>query len=408
MTSLSGKTVLLIIGGGIAAYKTLELIRQLKTRGYRVRVIMTRAAEEFVTPLSVASLTGEKVHTALFNLTDEVEMGHIELSRAADLLVVAPATADLMAKMANGLADDLASTALLATDKPVLIAPAMNVRMWTHAATQRNLARLKADGIGVIGPNDGEMACGEYGPGRMAEPLEIAAAIERHLAPQARPLAGKKVLITAGPTREAIDPVRYISNHSSGKQGYALAEAAVTLGAETVLVSGPVNLPVPPGVQMMPAESAEQMLKICESELPCDIAIFAAAVADWRVAHVAGEKIKKAEGRAPALAMVENPDILQTIAKRKSKRPIIVVGFAAETEKVVDHAREKLSRKGCDLIVANDVSATSGVFGSDNNKVHIVSNLGVEIWPAMSKRDVARKLMERLAGDLAAKQKAAE
>ena len=408
MTNLTGKIVLLIIGGGIAAYKTLELIRQLKTRGYRVRVIMTRAAEEFVTPLSVASLTGEKVHTALFNLTDEVEMGHIELSRAADLLVVAPATADLMAKMANGLADDLASTALLATDKPVLIAPAMNVRMWTHAATQRNLARLKADGIGVIGPNDGEMACGEYGPGRMAEPLEIAAAIERHLAPQARPLAGKKVLITAGPTREAIDPVRYISNHSSGKQGYALAEAAVTLGAETVLVSGPVNLPVPPGVQMMPAESAEQMLKICEGELPCDIAIFAAAVADWRVAHVAGEKIKKAEGRAPALAMVENPDILQTIAKRKSKRPIIVVGFAAETEKVVDHAREKLSRKGCDLIVANDVSATSGVFGSDNNKVHIVSNLGVEIWPAMSKRDVARKLMERLAGDLAAKQKAAE
>ena len=408
MTSLSGKTVLLIIGGGIAAYKTLELIRQLKTRGYRARVIMTRAAEEFVTPLSVASLTGEKVHTALFNLTDEVEMGHIELSRAADLLVVAPATADLMAKMANGLADDLASTALLATDKPVLIAPAMNVRMWTHPATQRNLARLKADGIGVVGPNDGEMACGEYGPGRMAEPLEIAAAIERHLAPQARPLAGKKVLITAGPTREAIDPVRYISNHSSGKQGYALAEAAVTLGAETVLVSGPVNLPIPPGVQMMPAESAEQMLKICESELPCDIAIFAAAVADWRVAHVAGEKIKKAEGRAPALAMVENPDILQTIAKRKSKRPIIVVGFAAETEKVVDHAREKLSRKGCDLIVANDVSATSGVFGSDNNKVHIVSNLGVEIWPAMSKRDVARKLMERLAGDLAAKQKAAE
>ena len=408
MTNLTGKTVLLIIGGGIAAYKTLELIRQLKTRGYRVRVIMTRAAEEFVTPLSVASLTGEKVHTALFNLTDEVEMGHIELSRAADLLVVAPATADLMAKMANGLADDLASTALLATDKPVLIAPAMNVRMWTHPATQRSLARLKADGIGVVGPNDGEMACGEYGPGRMAEPLEIAAAIERHLAPQARPLAGKKVLITAGPTREAIDPVRYISNHSSGKQGYALAEAAVTLGAETVLVSGPVNLPIPPGVQMMPAESAEQMLKICESELPCDIAIFAAAVADWRVAHVAGEKIKKAEGRAPALAMVENPDILQTIAKRKSKRPIIVVGFAAETEKVVDHAREKLSRKGCDLIVANDVSATSGVFGSDNNKVHIVSNLGVEIWPAMSKRDVARKLMERLAGDLAAKQKAAE
>jgi phosphopantothenoylcysteine decarboxylase / phosphopantothenate---cysteine ligase len=397
MTTLSGKSVLLIVGGGIAAYKCLELIRQLKTRGCRVRSIMTGAAEEFVTPLSVASLTGEKVHGALFSLTDEVEMGHIELSRAADLLVVAPATADLMAKMAHGLADDLASTALLATDKPVLIAPAMNVRMWSHAATQRNLETLKRDGIAVIGPNDGEMACGEYGPGRMAEPAEIVAAIERQLQPLARPLAGKKVLITAGPTREAIDPVRYISNHSSGKQGYAIAEAAVALGAETVLVSGPVNLPIPPGVGMIPVDSAEQMLKACEGELPCDIAIFAAAVADWRAAHVAGEKIKKSDGRAPALAMVENPDILRTIATRKEKRPALVVGFAAETEKIVEHAREKLARKGCDMIVANDVSAATGVFGGDRNKVHIVTPQGVEIWPDMSKRDVAQRLMRKLA-----------
>jgi len=408
MVNLSGKSVLLIIGGGIAAYKSLELIRQLKTKGCRVRAIMTRAAEEFVTLLSVASLSGEKVHTALFNLTDEIEMGHIELSRAADLLIVAPATADLMAKMAAGQADDLASTALLATDKPVLIAPAMNVRMWTHAATQRNLRQLKTDGISVVGPNEGDMACGEYGPGRMAEPAEIVAAIEAKLAPGNRPLAGRKVLITAGPTREAIDPVRYISNHSSGKQGYAIAEAAVALGAETVIVSGPVNLPIPPGAQMMPVESSEDMLKLCLGEIPCDIAIFAAAVADWRVAHVAGEKIKKAEGRAPVLAMVENPDILKTIATLKDKRPTLVVGFAAETEKIVDHAREKLARKGCDMIVANDVSPGTGVFGGDFNRVHIVTRHGVEVWPGMSKQDVARKLMERLAADLAAAAKAAE
>ena len=288
MTSLDGKTVLLIVGGGIAAYKAHELIRLLKSRGCSVRVIMTRAAEEFVTPLSLASLSGEKVFTALFSLTDEVEMGHIQLSRAADLLVVAPATADLMAKMAHGLADDLASTALLATDKKVLIAPAMNVRMWHHPATQRNLATLKRDGIAVVGPNDGEMACGEFGPGRMAEPAEIVDAIAGLLKPPTLPLAGKKVLITAGPTREPIDPVRFISNHSSGKQGYAIAKAAVALGAETVLVSGPTSLPIPPGVQMMPVETADEMLETCEGELPADIAIFAAAVADWRIAQQVG------------------------------------------------------------------------------------------------------------------------
>ena len=396
MTSLADKTVLLIIGGGIAAYKCHELIRLLKTRGARVRVIMTRAAEEFVTPLSLASLSGEKVHTALFSLTDEIEMGHIELSRAADLLVVAPATADLMAKMANGHASDLASTALLATDKPVLLAPAMNVRMWNHAATQRNAAALKRDGIAFVGPNDGEMACGEFGPGRMAEPAEIVAAIAALLQPKVLPLAGRKVLITAGPTREPIDPVRFLSNHSSGKQGYAIAEAAVALGAETILVSGPVTLPIPPGVQMMPIETARDMLKLCEDEMPADIAIFAAAVADWRVEKAAGEKMKKGSGDPPRLTLAENPDILRTIATRKTGRPAIVVGFAAETEHVIQHATEKLGRKGCDVIVANDVSPESGVFGGDRNKVHLVTSNGVESWPEMTKREVAQRLMERL------------
>jgi len=397
------KSVLLIIGGGIAAYKSLELIRLLKTRGLGVTAIMTRAAEQFVTPLSVASLTGAKAYTDLFSLTDEVEMGHIELSRVADLVVVAPATADLIAKMANGLADDLASTALLATDKKVLIAPAMNVRMWQHAATQRNIAQLGRDGVLRVGPNDGEMACGEYGPGRMAEPAEIAAVIEAQLKPASRPLQARKVLITAGPTHEPIDPVRYIANNSSGKQGYAIAEAAVALGAETILVSGPVNLPLPPGVQMMPADTALAMLKTCEDELPCDIAIFAAAVADWRAATTADEKIKKAGGGAPKLDLVENPDILKTIATRKSKRPKIVVGFAAETENVIENARKKLSAKGCDLIVANDVSPQSGVMGGDSNTVHLVSAEGVETWPKMSKREVAQRLMERLAAMLAEK-----
>ena len=413
MTTSSSRSVLLVIGGGIAAYKALELIRLLKGRGIAVRAILTRAGEHFVTPLSVAALTGGKVHSDLFSLTDEAEMGHIELSRAADLVVVAPATADLMAKLAGGLANDLASTALLATDKPVLLAPAMNVRMWLHPATQRNLAQLMADGVRVIGPDEGDMACGEFGPGRMAEPAAIALAIEEALSPAEgmklltgaapRPLRGRKVLITAGPTREAIDPVRYISNHSSGKQGYAIAAAAVALGAEVVLVSGPTALPIPPGVQMVPVESAAQMMAAVSRELPADIAIFTAAVADWRVAEVAGEKIKKGAKAAPTITLAENPDILKTVATLKAGRPQLVVGFAAETENVVAHARDKLSRKGADLIVANDVSPAGGVFGGDRNTVHLIARDGVEDWPDLSKAEVARRLMDRLAGLLAAR-----
>ena len=407
MTSLAGKTVLLIIGGGIAAYKAHELVRLLKTRGARIRIILTRAAEEFVTPLSLSGLSGEKVHTALFSLTDEVEMGHIQLSRAADLLVVAPATADLMAKMANGLADDLASTALLATDKRILLAPAMNVRMWRHPATLRNVETLKTDGMTLVGPADGEMACGEFGPGRMVEPGEILAAIIAMMEPKQQPLAGRKVVITAGPTREPIDPVRFISNKSSGKQGYAIARAAVELGAETVLVSGPVSIPIPPGAQMMPVETAQEMLAACEGEMPADIAIFTAAVADWRVADQAPEKLKKSGGRPPVLTLAENPDILATIS-RHSPRPEIVVGFAAETERVTEHAAQKLMKKGCDLILANDVSEGSGVFGGDRNKVHLVSASGVESWPEMSKDEVAKRLMERLATMLVPQRRAAE
>ncbi len=403
MSTLSGKTVLLIIGGGIAAYKSLELIRLLKKQGVRVRSIMTAAAHEFVTPLSVASLTGEKVHTELFNLTDEIEMGHIEFSRAADLIVVAPATADLMAKMAHGLANDLASTTLLATDKRVVIAPAMNVRMWTHAATIRNVAQLRSDGILFVGPNDGEMACGEYGPGRMAEPAEILSAIEAALSLQPQPLAGKKVLITAGPTREAIDPVRYISNYSSGKQGYAIAAAAVSLGAETVLVSGPVDLTIPPGVQLIPVTSAIEMLTACEREVPCDIAIFAAAVADWRVEGQAAQKIKKSKDGLPTLKFVENPDILATLAKTSAKRPKLVIGFAAETENLTENARAKLLKKNCDLIVANDVSKEHGVFDGDANTVRLVSASGAETWEKLSKQDVASRLMDRFAVMLAEK-----
>ena len=397
----------MIIGGGIAAYKTHELVRLLKTRGAVVRIILSKAAEQFVTPLSLASLSGEKVYTSLFSLTDEVEMGHIQLSRAADLLIVAPATADLMAKMANGLADDLASTALLATDKRVLIAPAMNVRMWRHPATQRNAETLRRDGVSLVGPNDGEMACGEFGPGRMAEPNEILAAIIDLLKPRSQPLTGKKVVITAGPTREPIDPVRFISNHSSGKQGYAIAKAAVELGAETILISGPVSLPIPSGVQVMAVETAQEMLAICEGEMPADIAIFTAAVADWRVASEAPEKLKKTSGAAPSLALTENPDILATIS-RSPKRPHVVVGFAAETGNVTEYAAQKLKKKGCDLIVANDVSKSSGVFGGERNTVQLVSAAGVEDWPQMSKDEVARKLMERLAQMLVPKNKASE
>jgi phosphopantothenoylcysteine decarboxylase / phosphopantothenate---cysteine ligase len=391
------QSILLIIGGGIAAYKSLELIRLLKGKGVSVRAIMTKAAEEFVTPLSVASLTGQNVHSQLFSLTDEVEMGHIELSRAANLVVVAPATADLLAKMATGLANDLASTALLATDKKVLVVPAMNVRMWLHAATQRNIRVLMNDGIHIVGPNEGDMACGEFGPGRMAEPVEIVAAIESLLSNDAKPLAGKKVLITAGPTREPIDPVRYISNHSSGKQGYAIAEAAKALGADVTLISGPVSLARPLGVSVILVETAQDMLRATEDALPADIAIFAAAVADWRVSHASDEKLKKRpDGSTPTLSFAENPDILKTIATRKSKRPKIVVGFAAETENVIDYANAKLTKKGCDLIVANDVSTENGIFGGDRNRVHLVSEKGVENWPDLTKAEVAARLMQHV------------
>jgi len=407
---LDGKKILLIIGGGIAAYKCLDLIRRAQERGAGVRVIMTRAAEQFVTPLSVASLSGERVFTDLFSLTDEAEMGHIELSRSADLLVVAPATADLMARMAAGLASDLATTALLATDKPVLIAPAMNVRMWQHPATQRNLATLKEDGVIVVGPDHGDMACGEYGPGRMAEPADILAAIERHFAGSAieagsGPLAGRKVLVTAGPTREPIDPVRYIANRSSGRQGYAIADAAARLGAATVLVSGPVEIRPPPGVKLVLVESAREMLEATLGELPADIAVFTAAVADWRV-EAAREKIKK-RGRPPALELTENPDVLKTVAGHPG-RPDLVVGFAAETENVVDNAKAKLVAKNCDLIVANDVSPARKVMGGERNTVHLVTRDNVESWPELSKQEVAERLMERLASLAASARKAAE
>lgn len=392
------RSILLIIGGGIAAYKSLELIRVLTKKDIGVTAILTKAGEQFVTPLAVAALTGEKVYQDLFSLTDETEMGHIELSRSADLVVVAPATADLLAKMAMGLANDLASTTLLATDKKVLAAPAMNVRMWHHAATQRNIRRLRGDGVRFVGPGEGEMACGEFGLGRLAEPAEIAAAIENLLAPGDLPLKGKHVLVTAGPTREPIDPVRYISNQSSGKQGYAIAEAAVKLGAQVTLISGPVSLPIPPGAGMMPIETAEEMLKAVEQSLPADIAVFTAAVADWRVAAAVDKKIKKRnDGKPPALSLTENPDILKTIATRKVNRPKLVVGFAAETENVIANAQEKLAKKGCDLIVANDVSEEKGVFGGDANTVHLVSKSGVENWPELPKAEVAMRLMRKLA-----------
>jgi phosphopantothenoylcysteine decarboxylase/phosphopantothenate--cysteine ligase len=400
---LTAKRILLIIGGGIAAYKALELIRRLQDRGAKVRAILTKAGAEFVTPLSVGSLTGDRVFQELFSLTDENEMGHIELSRDADLLVVAPATADLMAKMAHGHANDLASTALLATDKRILIAPAMNVRMWLHPATQRNLATLRSDGVAVVGPNAGGMACGEFGPGRMAEVPEIIAAIEALMADPAvgRPLAGHRVLVTSGPTREAIDPVRYISNHSSGKQGHAIAKAAAEAGAEVTLVTGPVSIPDPVGVSVVKVESARDMLAAVEAALPASIAVFAAAVADWRVADIAGDKLKKGPGGPPSLVFVENPDILATVARHPERRPRLVVGFAAETENVIDNARAKLARKGCDLIVANDVATGTGTFGGDANTVHLVSGEGVETWARQSKEAVARALVARLAERLA-------
>ena len=409
--NLQGRTILLIIGGGIAAYKAAELIRLIRKAGGAVRCILTRAGREFVTPLTLSGLSGNKVHEDLFSLTDEVEMGHIELSRAADLVVAAPATADLMAKAAHGLANDLASTTLLATDKRILMAPAMNVRMWLHPATQRNLATLHGDGVLFVGPDEGEMACGEFGPGRMAEPVAILAAIQRAVAavttmpmPKPRfstvwdgPLAGRHVLITAGPTHEPIDPVRYIANRSSGKQGYALAEAARDLGACVTLVSGPVTLPDPPGMRVIRVETAREMDQAVEQALPADIAIFAAAVADWRVASEAGQKLKKDGNAIPPLHLTENPDILARIARHPDRRPGLVIGFAAETEQVVEHATAKRLRKGCDLIVANDVSPASGVMGGDRNIVHVIDAKGVETLPEGSKADVARVLMRMFA-----------
>ncbi len=412
----ASRSILLIIGGGIAAYKCLELIRRLKDRGISSRVILTKAGEQFVTPLSVSALAGERCFTDLFSLTDEADIGHIALSRSTDLLVVAPATADLIAKMATGQANDLATTALLATDKRVLIAPAMNPRMWEHAATRRNMAQLERDGVLVVGPNSGAMAeRGENGPGRMAEPMEILAAIEQALSSQAapraigflgrlpggsaaaKPLAGKRVLITSGPTHEPIDPVRFIANRSSGKQGHAIAAAAAAAGAQVTLVSGPVTVPDPAGVTTIHVESAREMLAAVEGALPADIAIFAAAVADWRVADAAPEKMKKDGGALPSLSLVENPDILATVAALKTGRPALVVGFAAETEHVVAHAQAKLAKKGCDLIVANDVGGT-GVMGGESNTVHLVSRDGVETWPTLPKTEVASRLVAHLAG----------
>jgi len=400
-----GMRILLVIGGGIAAYKSLDLIRRLRERGSLVRVVMTKAAQEFITPLSVSAIAGGRAYSDLFDSVTEFDIGHIRLARDTDLVVVAPATADLLAKMAGGHADDLASTVLVATDRPVLIAPAMNPHMWAHPATGRNLRQLTADGIAVVGPNAGEMAeSGEAGLGRMAEPLEIVAAIEAlaHARGDERdgPLSGQRVLVTAGPTHEPMDPVRYIANRSSGKQGYAIAAAAAAAGADVTLVSGPVDLADPSGVTVVKVETARDMLRAVEAALPVDVGIFAAAVADWRVAQAATQKIKKGAGGAPALTFVENPDILATVAAHKAKRPKLVIGFAAETEKVVDHARAKLARKRCDWILANDVSAASGVMGGDNNTIHLVTAKGVEAWPTQTKEEVARMLIARIAATL--------
>ncbi|SON53720.1 DNA/pantothenate metabolism flavoprotein [Hartmannibacter diazotrophicus] len=399
---LAGKRILLIIGGGIAAYKVLELIRRLKERGATVRAVMTCAAKEFVTELSVGALTGEPVHTDLFDLTTEADIGHIRLSRDADLLVVAPATADLLAKMANGLCNDLATNCLLATDKPVLVAPAMNPRMWGHPATRRNAERLKTDGIRFVGPNAGAMAeRGESGPGRLAEPMEILAAIEAFFAETAGPLAGKKALVTSGPTHEPIDPVRYIANRSSGKQGHAIAAALRRLGAEVTLVSGPVTIVDPAGVNVVKVESAREMLEASLACLPVDVAVMAAAVADWRVADAAGTKMKKdGSGKLPSLSLTENPDILATIGHHETLRPSLVIGFAAETGNVISYAKDKLGRKGADFICANDVSPESGVFGGDANTVHLVGKDAVEDWPTMTKDEVAARLASVIAARL--------
>lgn len=392
---LASKRILLIIGAGIAAYKSLDLIRRLRERGASVTPVLTRAAEEFVTPLSVSALAGEKVYRDLFDLTDEAEMGHIQLSRSADLVVVAPATADLMAKMTAGLANDLASTLLLATDTPVLIAPAMNVRMWDHPATARNRRQLAEDGVTFVGPNEGDMACGEYGPGRMSEPLEIVAAIEATLG--AGPLRGKRILVTSGPTHEPIDPVRYIANRSSGAQGTAVARALAALGADVTFVTGPAEVPPPDGVTVVPVQSARQMSEAVDAALPVDAGVFAAAVADWRVASASDQKLKKSKDGLPVLEFAENPDILKRVAQMDQGRPHLVVGFAAETENVIEHATAKRARKGCDWIVANDVSPSTGIMGGTENAVILISDAGAEEWPRMDKEAVAARLAERIA-----------
>lgn len=397
---LADKRILLIIGGGIAAYKSLDLIRRLREVGASVTPVMTRAAAEFVTPLSVAALAGEKVYNDLFDLTDEAEMGHIQLSRVADLIVVAPATADLLAKMAHGRADDLASTLLLATDTAVLVAPAMNVRMWNHAASRRNVAQLHKDGVVFVGPNDGEMACGEFGPGRMAEPLEILAAVQTALLDG--PLAGKHALVTSGPTHEPIDPVRYIANRSSGAQGSAIAAALRDLGAKVTFVTGPAAVAPPCGVAVVRVETAQDMLAAVKAALPADVAVFAAAVADWRVANTAERKMKKdGTGALPALTFAENPDILATVSQLKTGRPKLVIGFAAETDDVLNHATAKRTRKGCDWIVANDVSPATGIMGGTENAVTLITEAGSENWPRMEKTSVAKRLAQKIAEALA-------
>ena len=396
---LTEKRILLIIGGGIAAYKCLELIRRLRDEGVRVRAILTKAGGQFVTPLSVAALSEQPVYQDLFSLKDETEMGHIRLSREADLLLVAPATADLLAKMALGAADDLATTALLATDKPVLVAPAMNPQMWTHPATQRNVRQLAADGIGFIGPGHGDMACGEFGAGRLAEVPDMLAAIRAHFGDgqNAKPLAGRRALVTAGPTYEAIDPVRYIANRSSGRQGYAIAAALAALGAETVLVSGPTPLPTPAGVRRVDVESAAEMLAAAQAALPVDIAVMVAAVADWRAANPQTQKLKKSGTQPPTLALAANADILATLAQAGPSRPRLMIGFAAETECVIAHAQAKRAAKGCDWIVANDVAPGTGVMGGAENTVHLITADGVEDWPKMTKDAVAGRLAARIA-----------
>jgi phosphopantothenoylcysteine decarboxylase/phosphopantothenate--cysteine ligase len=408
-TKVQGKRILLIVGGGIAAYKALELVRRLKEGGASVRVILTKGGAEFVTPLSFSVLSEEKTFTDLFDLKEEAEIGHIRLSREADLVVVAPATADLLAKMATGTASDLASTVLLATDKRVLVAPAMNVRMWQHPATRRNVTTLRADGIHFVGPEEGEMACGEFGPGRMAEPEAIVSAIARLLSEKQKgPLTGRHVLITSGPTHEPVDPVRYIANRSSGKQGHALARAALAFGARVTLVSGPVNLPNIEGVNAVKVETAQEMLDAVLDALPADIAVCAAAVADWRASAEAAQKLKKERGADVSLSLAQNPDILATIAIPGPQRPELVIGFAAETENVVDYARAKRRAKGADWIVANDVSAGTGIMGGDRTQVHLVTGAGVEDWPAMSKDEMAARLLARAAESLSSVRSAAE